>query len=39
MLEPPTGQLSDHDDDMKEKFEKPLNLKVTPPMDPTEKRV
>ena len=37
MLEPPTGQISDHDDDMREEIEKPLDLKVTPPMDPTEK--
>ena len=34
MLEPPTGQISDHDDDMREEIEKPLDLKVTPPMDP-----
>ena len=37
MLEPPSGQLSDHDDDMREEIEKPLDLKVTLSMDPTEK--
>ena len=37
MLEPPIGQLSDHNDDMREEIEKPFDLKVTPPMDPTEK--
>ena len=37
MLEPPTGQLSDHDDDIREEIEKPLDFKVTPPMDPTER--
>ena len=37
MLEPPTGQLNDHDDDIREEIEKPLDLKVTPPKDPTEK--
>ena len=37
MLEPPIGQISDHDDDMREEIEKPLDLKVTPPMDPTER--
>ena len=36
-LEPPTGQLSDHDDNMREEIEKLLDLKVTPSMDPTEK--
>ena len=37
MLEPPIGQISDHDDDMREEIEKPLDLKVTPPMDSMEK--
>ena len=36
MLEPATGQSSDHDDDMGEEIEKPPDLKVTPSMDPTE---
>ena len=39
MLEPSTGQLSDHADDIREEIEKPLDSKVTPPMDPTAKRV
>ena len=37
MLEPPTSQLSDHDDDKGEEIEKPPDLKVTPSMDPTER--
>ena len=37
MLEPPTDQLSDHEDDIREEIEKPLDSKVTLPMDPTEK--
>ena len=37
MLEPATGQSSDHDDDMGEAIEKPLVLKVTPSMDPIER--
>ena len=37
MLEPSTSQLSDHEDDMREEIEKPLDLKVAPSMDPTEK--
>ena len=36
MLEPATGQSSDHDD-KGEEIEKPLDLKVTPSMDPTER--
>ena len=36
MLEPVTGQSSDHDD-KGEEIEKPLDLKVTPSMDPTER--
>ena len=39
MLEPPTGQLSDHDDDMREEIEKPLDLNVTPANGPHRKRV
>ena len=37
MLEPSTSQLSDHEDDMREEIEKPLDSKVIPSMDPTEK--
>ena len=37
MLEPAAGPSSDHDDDMREEIEKPLDLKVTPSMDPTER--
>ena len=37
MLEPAAGQSSDHDDDMGEEIEKPLDLKVDPSMDPTER--
>ena len=37
MLEPHTGQLSDCNDGMGEEIENPLDLKVTPPMEPTEK--
>ena len=37
ILELPTGQMSDNEDDMREEIEKPLDLKVTPPMDPIEK--
>ena len=36
MLEPATGQSSEHDD-MREKIEKPLDLKVTPSIDLTER--
>ena len=36
MLEPVTGQSSEHDE-MGEEIEKPLDLKVTPSMDPTER--
>ena len=36
MLEPATGQSSEHDD-MEEEIEKPLDLKVTLSMDPTER--
>ena len=35
MLEPATGQSSEHDE--MEEIEKPLDLKVTPSMDPTER--
>ena len=37
MLEPPTDQLTDHDDDKGEEIEKPLDLKVAPSIDPTER--
>ena len=36
MLEPATGQSSEHDD-MGEEIEKPLDLKVIPSMDPAER--
>ena len=36
MLEPATGQSSEHDD-TGEEIEKPLDLKITPSMDPTER--
>ena len=38
MLEPATGQSSEHDD-MGEEIEKPLDIKVTPSMDPTEREL
>ena len=36
MLETATGQSSEHDE-MREAIEKPIDLKVTPSMDPTER--